>query len=388
MKNIASFLYYFFLFGAVAAYMPYIVLYFTALGLSGTQIGILTGIGPLITIVAGPFWTGVADASLRHRLILSLNSLAVGACVLLYPRMSGFNGLLLLVCLYALASAPIAALADSAVMHMLRGDSGKYGRVRLGGTFGFGGVAPLVGILIERYGQQWIFWSFAFLIALSVLLAQLLSFPTHREARPAFLVGLGRLLADNQWRTILAMLFIGGVGLASINTYLFLHMQNLGASQSLMGFALTLSICSEIPAMYFVSRLTERFPARNLILLGLGATALRLLINGLAPLPVWILVGQVLHGLTFPILWVAGVSFAHKYAPQGLSATAQGVMGTVFMGLGTAVGAFMGGLVIEAFSTRGLYLTYSAALFLALIFFVLLTKKVLKVAGPETRSSG
>ena len=72
MKKIWPFSFYFLYFAALSSFMPFIVLFYQELQFNGTQIGLLTGIPPLITLVAAPFWTGVADASRRHRLIMSL----------------------------------------------------------------------------------------------------------------------------------------------------------------------------------------------------------------------------------------------------------------------------------------------------------------------------
>lgn len=384
MKNGAAFLFYFLYFAALSAFMPYIVLYYTALGLPGAQIGVLSSLGPLITLVAGPLWSGLADARSRHRLVLSLNGLTVAAVVLLFPLAGGFGGLLVLGSLFALFLAPLPSLADSAVMFMLRGDGGKYGRLRVGGSAGWGVFAPLIGLMIERDGQHWIFWGLAGLMVLAVLAAQFLVYPrpevgagaqTTSASRPtSFWQGLRILLADRRWVVVLTILFFGGVGLSSLNTYLLLHMQTLGASQSLMGLTMTLATISEVPALFFVNRLTGRFSPRGLLLLAMGALSLRLLLTGFATGPIWALATQAIHGLTFPVFWVAGVAFAHKNAPAGLSATAQGVMGTVFMGLGSAVGAFLGGLMITPFGVHSIFLGYGAMSLLVLFFFFAFTR--------------
>ena len=56
---------------------------------------------------------------------------------------------------------------------------------------------------------------------------------------------------------------------------------------------------------------------------------------------------QLLHGPSFAMLWVAGVSYAHALAPAGLGATAQAQFVGVNFGLGGATGAMVGGFLYQ-----------------------------------------
>src|SRR5436190_479351 len=161
MKKVWPFLFYFFYFAAGAGLFPYFALYYQSLGLSGAEIGLLAGLAPLITLIGAPFWTGIADASHRHRLIMSLTLLGVIVTTLIIPALHSFALLLPFILLYSFVSAPIPSLGDSATMATLGEERAQYGRVRLGGTIGWGIMAYVAGILIDRNGIVWAFWIFA-----------------------------------------------------------------------------------------------------------------------------------------------------------------------------------------------------------------------------------
>ena len=105
-------------YAALACLVPFMTLYYQQKGLSGTQIGVLAGIIPLITLASSPFWGGVADATRRHRAVLLLTIAGLWASVLLLYLVSGFPAMLAAVVLYALFVGPIAPLVDLSLIHI------------------------------------------------------------------------------------------------------------------------------------------------------------------------------------------------------------------------------------------------------------------------------
>ncbi len=371
MKKIWPFLFYFFYFAAASGLFPFTALYYKSIGLSGAQIGLLIGSAPLITLIGAPLWTGVADASHRHKLVMSFTMLAAIICTLIIPALRNFALLFPLVLIYAFMSAPIPSLGDSATMSMLGDQREMYGRIRLGGTIGWGAMATISGVLIERNGIVWAYWIYAVGMTLTLLVSQGLVF-NKVEKRESFWSGMGALLANQRWVIFLGMAFICGVGMASINTYQFVYLAEIGASKSLMGLTLTISTLSELPVMFFGDRLLRRFQPRGLLVLGMLVIGVRVLLYALFNSPMAILILQLMHGFTFPAIWIAGVSYAHENAPGGLRATAQGLFGAMMMGIGAAVGGFLGGLLIGSIGGRGMYLVFGALVLISLAFFTLL----------------
>ncbi len=367
------FAFYFLFFAALSAFMPFAALYFQTLGLSGGEIGLLMGIGPLISMVAMPVWTGIADATRRYRLVLSVTISGAVISMLLLSQMGGFWPLLAVIIAFSFISAPIVALADSATMSMLGERKALYGRLRVGGTIGWGIVATVAGVVIERFGLPWMFWLYAMLMAAALLVGQGFVFG-QVETRPAFWSGVRSFLADRRWMMFLGMVFFGGVGMATINTYQFVYMQDIGMSKTLMGISLTLSTLSELPIMFFADYLVRKLKPSGLLVLGMAAIGARLLLYAAFNFPVGLLLAQVIHGLTFPLIWIAGVSFSHEHAPAGLDATAQGLFGSVMMNFGGAAGSFLGGLVYQSAGGRGMYLTFGLLVLCGLGLFSLLDR--------------
>lgn len=376
------FSFYFLLFAGAASYRPYLVLYYQSLSFTGAQIGLLAGIAPLITLLSLPLVTGLADRTNRHRLIMSLSLLVVVSGLVLFPYLKTFILLFGMAILSSVSFSPIIPLSNSATMFMLGDRKDLYGRIRLGGTIGFGIVATLAGSLVENYGLKIAFWSAASLFFIAFLVSQKLVHGGEESGKPADRGRASELLKNPHFLLFLLIGFSGGISFATINTYLFPYMKELGAGESMMGLALTIGTIAEIPVLFFVSRFIKRFKAYALVIFSIAMTGLRFLLLAVAPNPTFVLFVQLLNGFNYPLLTVAGVTYADAHAPKGFRATAQGLFNASMGGIGSAVGGFAGGLLFESMGAKGMYLI--ACIFVALVLvFVSLVRRTLP---PEQES--
>jgi PPP family 3-phenylpropionic acid transporter len=330
----------------MASLYPFLALYYAHLGLSGDQIGTLAAIPPLVSLFAASLWGALADLTQKYRYILRLAISGVIASALALSLTRTFLGLIPAVIAYACFMAPIIPLIDNAVLKLLGDQADRYGKVRLWGAVGWGVAAPLMGWLVEQFGLRWSFYGYAILMCGSLAASWYL--PVARASiGGGFRRGLRALLRNRQWLFFLLIVFIGGMGQASVNNFLFLYLSDLGASKSVMGWALTIATASETTVLFFADRLLARWGAPKMLAFSLGATAVRLLAYSFARVPWLALLIQLLHGPTFAVMWAAGVSYANRSAPVGLGATALGLFSSANFGVGAAAGAFACGLLYE-----------------------------------------
>lgn len=371
--------YYFCHFAAMAALMPFLALYYRQLGLGEQTIGLLTGLPPLLTLVAAPLWGALADATQRHQRLLQIAIGGVWLTILLFSMVRDPAWLLPLVLVYALCNAPIIPLVDNTVLVLLGERQAIYGRLRLWGALGWGVAGTVAGLLVERYGLTWSFYS-ALLFLAGCLVATLWFRIERAQIGQPFWQGMRFFVTNRPWLVFLITLFINGAAAGVSNNFLFLYLDELQASESLMGLSLLAATASEIPIFFFGERLLNRFGARGLLLLSLGATVVRMVGYTLMPVAWLVLPINLLHGLTFSAMWVAAVSYANRAAPTGMGATAQGVMSGVSMGVAGATGAMVGGYLYESVGPAATFGWAGAAVAVGLIFFAL--------AGQRARDIG
>ncbi|MFN2124088.1 MAG: MFS transporter, partial [Candidatus Promineifilaceae bacterium] len=106
---------------------------------------------------------------------------------------------------------------------------------------------------------------------------------------------------------------------------------------------------------------------------------LRMVLFGLTNDPTMAVVFQLLNGLTIPLLLVAGVDYADDHAPRGLRTTAQGLFNTAVMGVGAALGGFIGGLLLSNIGGQSLFLVMGFFTFAGLAAVLLVGQRVNKL---------
>lgn len=376
---------YFVTFLAFSAVVPYLALYYSSLNLSGAQMGTLLGVGPLLSLLATPFWTGIADARNLHRPVLVGGAIAMIVLYALIPFLSSFIVILGVVVLLALLSSHVLTLEDTATMHVLGEHRSQYGRIRLWGTVGWGIGAPIFGAVIDAAGSPWMFWCYGVLMAANLLLLARLEFDTSAQPE-GFSAGMWTLLKNPAWLLFLFAAFLGALGMSAHGSFLSLRVASLEApalnvfglampASAIVGLALLVSTMSEVPVMFFSGPILPRFRNRDLILFGLGIIGIRNFLYGVATDATQIVLIQVLHGLTFAVLWMAGIHFVAKHAPHGVAATAQGLFNTILLGFGLAAGNLVNGFLIDLAGIQGMYLISAGIVFVGWILVLFLNRR-------------
>jgi PPP family 3-phenylpropionic acid transporter len=150
-----------------------------------------------------------------------------------------------------------------------------------------------------------------------------------------------------------------------------------------MGLSLTIGTASELVVLFLSAYLLRRLGPQKLMLISVATQALRLL--------GWSFIGdaylalslQLLNGLAFGALWMAGVAYAKEIAPAGLAATAQGLLSGVYFGLSSAVGAMLGGLWYEQLGSAGMYRWGALVMVVGLLLYLLANSLAVKTVSKQ-----
>jgi PPP family 3-phenylpropionic acid transporter len=136
--------------------------------------------------------------------------------------------------------------------------------------------------------------------------------------------------------------------------------------------------------LFFSDRLLGRWRARGLLAFALLACAVRAYAYSVTSTPWVVLIIQLLHGPTFATMWMAGVYYADRLAPEGMGATAQGLLASVMIGLGNAAGGFFGGLLYGEVGPVAMFRWTAAAVLAALLLLVASDRRAQRLAPARS----
>ena len=360
----------------MAAFIPYVSLYYESINLQGWQIGQLSSIRSLVSFISSILLAFLSDVLRRHKLILRVCILTMIAALLMYPRAASFATLLPIVMLYSITLAPTNSILTRTTLNTLDNPR-DYGIVRMGGSIGWGIVALITGLLLNdpAFNLNIIFSLHIFflilLFAFSWLLPETDRSPGMSAEKVSFkdVWEMLRLPAFLPW---MGIIFLWGLMEASVSNFLFLHIKHLGGSPALMGTALSISLLGEIAALAAAKRIQHKVGSRRMMILAFVVRMIWFAAAAIIQLPSLILINMFFGGTSFSLIHAGGVAYVNQRAPERISTTAQALRGAFQFGLGGGVGALISGALYQAVGSTALYRVMSGVAFTGFLLALLL----------------
>jgi MFS transporter, PPP family, 3-phenylpropionic acid transporter len=147
--RISMWISFFVFWGGTAAFLPYISVYYESVGLRGAQIGQLNSIPYFIALFSSIIFGFLSDVFRRHKLMLAVCTIGMIAVLFVFPLASTFLALLPIVLMFSILQAPCIPLMDQTTLSSLDNPA-NYGKVRAGGSIGWGIMVLATGFLIDQ----------------------------------------------------------------------------------------------------------------------------------------------------------------------------------------------------------------------------------------------
>lgn len=353
---------YWWFFGGMGAFGPFLTVYYRQLGLTSSQIGVLSSVVPLATAILAPIMGILADRWNAHRLILRLALVLTAVVVLLMTLARSFELFLPLIIMLALVFAPIASFVDSFAVTTSQRIHVAFGKMRVSGSLAFMISSFALGRLMGNTVQTYFLPVYAGCLLLCCLnTIGLPALQGHSSRR--FSQKSTSMLRQPALLVLLVAGFLSACGSSIVFNFQGLYVKELGGSTALVGAASSMAALSEMPIMFLSGWLALHLGGKRMVIMALIMYIFRSLSLSLMPSADWIIPVQILHGPSFGIFMMATVNLVYEFAGPELAATAQGLLASA-VSFGIIIGALAGGVIIDNF---GFVIVFRCAAFMALL---------------------
>lgn len=344
-------------------------------------VGIVLGVSYWAKLLFVPATSWIADATGTRKTVLLGLAVLLMAGLLLLPIVDGW---LFYVVIWGAAGAAFTSaipLSDGMTLRAQQTVGVDFGRARLWGSLSFIVFALLVGAAADLYGIGAIYVAMLLtallLIGASVALPNIKTKPEAGKApffRPLSLPNFPLFLITG---SLLLSTHAGLYGFSSI------HWNTLGFTNAEITLFWVTGVAAEIGMFAISGRLIRRFGAMPMIIVAALGGMVRWVLLGAATSMAVLFCAQILHALTFALLYMAYIAYISKRVPPAITASAQGLFDSLSMGI------FFGIFTIAAgwlYQINGSYSFYFMA-FLSTVGFVLACILLVRVRRQEKRTA-
>ncbi|MGO4495932.1 MFS transporter [Paenibacillus sp. 2RAB27] len=327
--------------GIVVTFFP---LYFDYKGYSKIQIGLLYAIGPLIGIATNLLWGFLSDRFQTVKKIMIILILGQLVTAVLVSTAGWFS--LLYVCLAAFFffQQPVNSLNDSQVMLHVRSSGKSYASFRVYGSIGFALSAGGFGLILRAYGTGLTPILLFITIGCTLIILFLLK-DTRQGGKKMAFGGMVNIIRSKKFIWFLTLVIIMSVSHRFNDGFLALYMRQLGASDSLIGYAWMTSALSEIPVFFYLSRHGHRFKELPLLAFAGVIYAFRFVMMSFIQDPVWVIGIQLLHSLTFGVFLFTANRYLSQIIPDEYRSSGQAIFAVAWSSIAGLISGTAGGWI-------------------------------------------
>jgi PPP family 3-phenylpropionic acid transporter len=354
----------FFCLGGFGVFFPYFSIYLIEnASLTGTQLGAVLAVLPLVGIAAQPMWGNFADRTGLRARVLVLLALGSAACYTALGAVQGFAAILLATALLAAFSTPLLPTCVSVTFAISAGSGPRaFGRIRVWGTVGFLLLVVSFPWLLDAFQESrglaaveggpskpGLALMFPITGAL-VLISGFIAFGLPRGGELALRAPRGdwrRLLRHGPFVRLLFFAVAAYLCLQGPMVQFAVFVRARGGTLESVSQMWILMLLLEIPLIAMTGATFARVGARGLLAVGVIAGGLRWAVSGFAPDLRWIYAVSILHGVTVAGLVIGAPLYVEAVVPGRLRSTGQGILAMFGISIGGISSNLCAGWLLE-----------------------------------------
>jgi len=327
--------YYFLLFMSVGSGLPYVGMWLASEGMSGSQIGLILACPSFLMVLTTLVVGRLADRAKDWRSAIIACNWVIVVLVTLLVFAEGFTQLLLAWTLWGLVITAKFPIIDAAAVRMARQRNLEFHKMRAWGSLGFVFGTLLAGPFFELTGiESFVFLLLGLAVVRAVAAHGLPFFREGIESPPADSTESSGEKKVKPQRQLWYLLVLTGSALlhashAYYYTFSAIIWSDAGYSKTVISMLWAIGVIVEIALMWKFKVFAKAFSARMLLVVAILCALVRWLSYGFEPSLSFLFVLQMLHGVTFALMFLATVNFIANWTPVSEAANAQALSATL-----------------------------------------------------------
>lgn len=334
--------------------LSYLPLYLRYKDFTETEIGWVLAIGPFASLFSQPLWGYLSDKynTVKTMILICVISFLITGVV--FFQLNTIVPILLVGAIFFFFTFPVGALADSLGQRRAMELKISFGTIRMWGSIGFAISSLLIGEVLNQVGIQFIMWPFLVFGILALLVGFKLQ-DVEATNSPINLKDVKKLFQSKAFIFFLILVFFIALGHRANDSFIGLYITELGGSERLVGIAWFIGVISEAAVFALAAFWFRKYPSLIFIIIAGIFYCLRWFIYAGIDQPIFVLVFQVLHGITFAVFYLAAFNYVSRIIPKNLQSTGHLLFYSVMFGLAGIIGSLVGGRLLDLFDGTVMY---------------------------------
>ncbi|TFB14241.1 MFS transporter [Filobacillus milosensis] len=334
--------------------ISFLPLYLKEQGLSGSEIGWVLAVGPLAAIISQPFWGYMSDKykTIKKILLICIFGLILFSSIFL--NMTLFVPLLIIGFFFYFFATPIGGLGDSLAQRRADDLEVSFGTIRTWGSIGFATSSLVIGQVLDMFGVEYMIWPYLGFALIALIVTFRLT-DVEATKDPVKLSDVRTLFQNKPFMLFLFFMMFLTIAHRANDSFIGLYIEQLGGSASLVGIAWFIGVMSEALVFALAGRWFRKYHTIIFIIISGILYSFRWFLYAYVD-EYWIVIAlQVLHGVTFGVLYLASLDYVTRLIPKLLQSSGHLMFYATFFGISGIIGSLIGGALIDVYGGSTLY---------------------------------
>ncbi|NMA07166.1 MAG: MFS transporter [Ruminococcaceae bacterium] len=360
----------------LACYIPYLSTFLVKRGYTATQVGLIFMVNSIVVLLMQSVWGIVSDKLRSVKKVYTFLMFVIAAIIPIATLLQGFTEILIFFAVFNLFYCSINSLCDTWVSQGIKSiPNQNYGSYRAWGSLAFTFISFLLGLIIEEYRIEVIF----FALSLFALLNGVNSMAIGHHGLPEVKKEVKKLNVSQLLRNFRYVGFIICVLILYIATnlkfnFFYQRLMLAGGNDALYGIGHSLAALSEVPFMILSGFLIRKYTAENTLKFSMFMYFLCQLCCSFNLSPLALTLCQLFSGPSYGIFALSSVIYVDSLSPPELKTSALTIAVSIYFGGGGILGSFLWGRAIDTIGIINSFYASAGMALVAFLLFVIITR--------------